>query len=255
MSVTAQLLKVYQVEKQIRSLQSRLKTAEGFLGQQVKELTAVEATKKALDTSLKTSSAQAAEREGEVKRLDAKLVALRERMENAQNTKEYQALLTELNTYKVEKEKVEATLLALMQTVETAKKDADSLATKKAEREQVKSVAVKERDDRHAEIEHRLTELKAELATYVVDVPKDTMVMFQRLLDIRGEEAMGPIEIVDRKRHEYNCGTCMMAVPMESVSGLLSSGKLTRCASCQCVLYITREDDERLRGGNKKGKD
>lgn len=255
MSVTAQLLKVYQVDKQIRSLQSRLKSAEGFLGQQVKELTAVEASSKAVETTAKTTAAQLAEREGEAKRLEGKMQALRGRMETVQNSKEYQALLTELNTYKGQKEAVEATLLTLMQSVEANKKESETLATKKAEREQVRSVAIKERDDRFKEIEGRLTELKAELSSYIGDVPKDTMQMFQRLLDIRGEEAMGPIEIVDRKRHEYNCGTCMMAVPIESVNSLLSSGKLTRCASCQCVLYITREDEEKLRGGGKKSKD
>jgi hypothetical protein len=43
----------------------------------------------------------------------------------------------------------------------------------------------------------------------------------------------------------------MMAVPMEAVNGLLSGGKLTKCSSCQCILYLTREDEERLRGGKK----
>jgi uncharacterized protein len=254
MTVTAQLLKVYQVEKQIRSLQTRLKAAEGFLGQQLKELHAVDASKQAVDSSLKVNAAQLAEREGEAKRLEGKIADLRVKMDNVQNSKEYQALLTELNTYKGQKEAVDKTLLELMATMETAKKDAEALAGKKADREQVRTVASKDRDDRFKEIEGRLTELKAELATYVGDVPKDTMQMFQRLLDIRGEEAMGPIEIVDRKRHEYNCGTCNMAVPTEAVISLLSSGKLTRCTSCQCVLFITRDDEERLRGG-KKGKD
>ena len=71
------------------------------------------------------------------------------------------------------------------------------------------------------------------------------------VLDLRGEEAMGAIEIVDRKRHEYHCGSCMMALPMETVNGLLSSGRLTRCSSCQCIMYLTREDEERLRTTKK----
>ena len=53
MSVTAQLLRVFQVDKQIRSLQSRLKVAEGFLGAQVKELDQIETARKTLDAQLK----------------------------------------------------------------------------------------------------------------------------------------------------------------------------------------------------------
>ncbi len=254
MSVTAQLLRVFQVEKQIRSLQTRLKAAEGFLGQQQKELETIDGRRKGVDTTLKTKTTLVADQEGEIKRVEARMASLREKMENSQTNKEYQAILTELNTFKVEKDKLEATLLKAMEELELIIKQAGELGETRGERETVRTVAAKERDERHAEIQERLTELKSELAVFAVDVPKDTMAMFQRLLETRGEEAMGPLEIVDRKRHEYNCSVCMMAVPIESVNGLLSSGKLTRCSSCQCVLYLVREDEERIRGGGKKEK-
>jgi len=251
MSVTAQLLRVFQVDKQIRSLQSRLKVAEGFLGAQVKEIDQIETARKALDTQLKQVTAVAADQEGEAKRLEAKMEHLREQMNNAQTNKEYQAFLTELNTIKAEKDRVEAGALEQLGKVEEVRKQLAELDAKRVQREQVRTVASKERDERFAEIEVRLNELRAERVESVTDVPKETMTMFQRLLDVRGDEAMGAIEIVDRKRHEYHCGTCMMAIPMEAVNGLLSGGRLTRCSSCQCVIYLTREDEERMRGGKK----
>lgn len=252
MSVTAQLLQVFQVEKQIRSLQTRLKVAEGFLSQQQKELDALETQRKGVEATAKNKGAVVADLEGEVKRIEARVTALRDKMENSQTNKEYQAILVELNTFKVEKEKAESGALKAMEELETVKAQASTLGGKRDEREQVRGVAAKERDERHSEIQGRLAELKVELAANTAEVPKEIMVMFLRLLETRGEQAMGPLEIVDRKRHEYNCSTCMMAVPMESVNGLLSSGKLTRCSSCQCVLYLAREDEERLRSGGKK---
>lgn len=251
MSVTAQLLRVFQVDKQIRSLQSRLKVAEGFLGQQVKELEQLEAQKKTLEGQLKQIAAVAGDQEGEAKRLEAKMEHLREQMNNAQTNKEYQAFLVELNTIKIEKDRFETAALEQMNKGEELRKQIAELEEKRSQREQVRTVAAKERGERYAEIEGRLNELKAELTECVADVPKDTMIMFQRLLDVRGDEAMGAIEIVDRKRHEYHCGTCMMAIPMEAVNGLLSGGRLTRCSSCQCVIYLTREDEERMRTTKK----
>jgi predicted nucleic acid-binding Zn-ribbon protein len=178
MSVTAQLLRVFQVDKQIRSLQSRLKVAEGFLGQQVKELEQLEAQKKTLDGQLKQIAAVAGDHEGEAKRLEAKMEHLREQMNNAQTNKEYQAFLVELNTIKIEKDRFETAALEQMNKGEELRKQLAELEEKRSQREQVKTVAAKDRGERYAEIEGRLNELKAELTECVADVPKDTMIMF-----------------------------------------------------------------------------
>jgi len=252
MSVTAQLLRVYQVDKMMRGLQSRLNTAEKFLSIQVKEIEQLDAERKALDATLKQHTAVAADHEGEAKRIEARMIHLRDQMGNAQTNKEYQAFLVELNTFKVEKDRVEVSALEVMAKVDDVKAKIAVLEEKKAQREQVRAVALKDRHERYKEIEGQLNELKAERAGYVVEVAKDTMIMFQRLLDLRGDDAMGAVEIVDRKRYEYNCGACMMAVPIESVNGLLTNGKLTLCSSCQCVMYLTKEDEERLKGGKDK---
>ncbi len=251
MSVTAQLLRVFQVDKQIRSLQSSLRKAEGFLGEKQREIEQLDARRKTVEAQLKQQAAVAAEHEGEAKRIEARMEQLRGQMDNAQTNKEYQAFLVELNVMKTEKERAETAALEQMAKADDLRRELADLEAKRVEREQVRGVATKERDARHGEIAGQLAELKTELAECVAEVPKDTLVMFQRLIEVRGDEAMGPIDIVDRKRHEYHCGTCMMAVPMEAVNGLLSGGRLTKCSSCQCILYLTREDEERLRGGKK----
>ena len=52
---------------------------------------------------------------------------------------------------------------------------------------------------------------------------------------------MAPIEEQDRKRHEMTCGSCMMSVPVETLSALLSGSRLIRCVSCGCILYMEKE--------------
>ena len=66
------------------------------------------------------------------------------------------------------------------------------------------------------------------------------------LVEVREEEAMAPIEIADRKRHEYHCGSCMMSLPVETMSALLSHGELTRCVSCGCILYLEESTRETM---------
>jgi predicted nucleic acid-binding Zn-ribbon protein len=255
MDVTAKLLRVFNVDKQLRGLQSRLGSAERFLGEQTKEIESLDSKRNTLESQLKQHTAQAADFEGEMARLDAKMATIRKQMDAAQTNKEYKAFLTEINTFKADRDNLETKALEVMTKSDELKKQVAELTSKRTEREQVQKVAAGDRDQRFKEIEARLNELKAERATLAAEVPADVMSLFQRLIDQRGDDAMGPIEIADHKRHEYHCGVCMMALPVDLVSGLMSSGKLTRCKSCECILYIDEETRKALTpGAGKSGK-
>jgi predicted nucleic acid-binding Zn-ribbon protein len=186
-------------------------------------------------------------------RLDAKMATIRKQMDEAQTNKEYKAFLTEINTFKADRDGLETKALELLTKSDELKKQVAELDGKRSERQQVQKVAAGERDQRFKEIETRLNELKAERAKLAAEVPSDVMSVFQRLIDQRGDEAMGPVEIADRKRHEYHCGVCMMALPVDVVSGLMSSGNLTLCKSCQCILYLDEEGKKAMQPGGSKG--
>ncbi|MBL9002227.1 MAG: hypothetical protein JNK25_13930 [Phycisphaerae bacterium] len=252
MDVTAQLLRVYHVDKQIRGLQSRLGTAEKFLQTQVKELALIDARMAALGSTLTQQTVIAADQEGETKRLDERMAVIRGQMDKAQTNKEYQAFLTELNTYKAQRDKFETTAIEALAKAEEIRKQLADLEVVRADREKVREHAAKEREERFKEIEGRLNELKSERAACVAEVPSNVMSMFQRLLDLRGDSAMGTVEVIDRKRHEYNCSACMMAIPIDAVSGLISNGRLTRCSSCECVLFLDETAQAALKPGGKK---
>ena len=63
---------------------------------------------------------------------------------------------------------------------------------------------------------------------------------------------MAPIEELDRRRHEYTCSSCQMAVPVETLSTLLRPSSptkpITRCVSCGAILYLETAMAERLQG-------
>jgi uncharacterized protein len=241
MDVTAKLLRVFQVDKQLRGLQQRLSQAETFLNAQNKELATIDGQRGAIEAQLKVNTAQAADLEGEMARLDARMTTIRTQMESAQTNKEYKAFLTEINTFKADRDGLETKALEIMSKSDELKKQLAELDGRRSERQQVQKVAAGERDARFKEIETRLNELKAERVKLAAEVPQDVMQMFDRLVQQRGDDAMGPVEVQDRKRHEYTCGVCMMSIPIDGVSGLMSSGRLTRCKSCECILYLDEE--------------
>lgn len=241
MDVTSQLLKLFNVEKQIRGIKGRLSSAEKFLGEQDKQLAAIDAKKAALDAQIKQQTVGSRSAEGEAARLDARMTTIKTQMDSAKTNKEYKTFLTEHNTLKVEKDKHETQVLEAMTKVDEIKKQVAELDAQRSEREKVRGVAATDKDAKVREIQGRLNELVAERDTARTGVAAEALATFDKLLAVRGEDAMAAIEELDRRHYEFTCGSCQRTLTMDVVNTLLSTGKLTRCTNCGCILYVEKE--------------
>lgn len=252
MNVTAKLVRVFKVDRQLRGLQSRLDTAERFLAQQSKLLNEINAKHDTAKAQLRQVAAAIADREGESKRLEKRVATLREQMNKAQTDKEYKAFLSEVNTFKEQQSGVEDEQLDLMARSDKLKAEIADLEQQSQERQKLVEVARSDRDKKAAEIKDRVDELKAERAALAAEVPTTPMATFERLLDTHGDEAMAAVGEQNRRRQEYTCGSCMMSIPIEAVSALLSKGNLTQCPSCGAILYIEQELAESMHSALSK---
>ncbi len=251
MSVTNQLLCVFRVDIEIRGLQSRLEAAERFLGEQTKKLADLGAQSDSLQIQIRQLKATTANAEGESERLKVRIDELREKMNNASTNKEYKAFLSEVNNLKEQRAVYDEQAIEGLEKVEELETKLAELEASKTDRDKVRGVAESDRQKRADDIAEKLAELRAKRETLVADVPKHAMAIYQELLDNRGEEAMAPLEIIDRKRHEYVCGSSMMSVPVE-VAASLMQGKLTISPNDGCILYLTEEAEEELSKAFKK---
>ncbi len=250
MDVTNRLLRVYQLDLQLAGLQSRLHAAERFLAEQSKQLQGLETKRNALAAQGKQIAAAVANQELDIKGTDERIEHLREQMNQARTNKEYKAFLTEINLLKADKGKVEEEALGQMTKADELKAQLARLEEARAERERMREVAAAECEARRSEIAERLGELQAERTRAAAEVPGDVLAHYERLRELREDEAMAPVEITDRRRHEYNCGACMMSLPME-VSISLLGGKLTVCSNCQCILYLPKDAADSLQPQKK----
>ncbi len=252
MSVTESLLSVFRVDQQLQGLESRLRTAETFHGEQSRHLETLQTQHRAVVTQLKTLQAQIGEQEVEIKAIDARIERLREQMNSSKTNKEYKAFLTEVSTLKADRDQIEQAALEQMTKADELKKQQAELDAKVMERGKVRGVAASDRDKRAEEIRDRVNELRAERARLIAGVPADALAVYHEMLRTRPDEAMAAVEIQDRKRHEATCGACMMSVPVETLSALMSAAKLIRCVSCGCILYMERATAELLQPAQSK---
>lgn len=252
MQVTKKLLRVFLVDQQLRGLQTRLTAADRFLKEQNTLLTQIDSKRIALEGQVRQVTAAGSDAEGEMKRLDAKMAVLREQMNAAKNHREYQALLTEINTFKAERDRFEQTALEQMSKVDALKHELDQFVAQRDEREKMKAVASGERNTRAGEIKGRVEELKVQRASLAADVPREILVTLERLVETRGDEAMASVEVQDRKRHEFTCGACQMTIPADLINTLMVSGNLTMCRSCGCILYLNEEAEKMMQTATSK---
>lgn len=254
MGVTSQLLELYRVDQQLRGLTGRLKTAEAYLAEQDKLLGAIKSKHDAMALQLKQLEAAAHNDETEAKGLDLRIEKLRERMNNAQTSKEHSALTTEIANLKADKGLIEERALASMSKVQEFRTQLGALDAEKAEREKVREIAKRDRDERQKEIQGRLDELNSERTAKCHGIPADAMKHYTQRLNSGAEEIMAPLQEEDRRNMEYTCGGCYTMLPIELVSVLLKRGDLTRCPSCKVILYMEASLKDDISNSHEKKK-
>lgn len=251
MSVTNQLLSVFRVDIEIRGLQSRLEAAERFLGEQTRKLADLGSQSESLQTQIRQLKATTANAEGESERIKVHIDDLREKMNNASTNKEYKAFLSEVNNLKEQRAVHDEQAIEGIEKIEELESKLAELESSKTDRDKVRGVAESDRQKRADDIAEKLAELRTKRDVLISDVPKHAMAIYEELLESRGDDAMAPLEIVDRKRHEYVCGSSMMSVPIEVAASLIQ-GKLTVSPNDGCILYLTEEAEEELSKAFKK---
>lgn len=241
MTETAKLLRLFRVDQQLRGLRTRLDASERVLGEQQRVLKDLGARHQSAGAELKRLKTSVASDDSETATIDARIEKIRDQMNLAKTNKEYSAFLSELNALKEQKDVLEKHELEEMGKIEALDKQVADLAAQLKERETIVAKAQGERDTKEAEIRDRLTELQAQRDALRAEVSPSTAKTFDDLVRSRGDEAMSHVEVLDRRNHEWTCGSCRMALPVETINNI-SNGRLTRCVSCQCFLYTEEED-------------
>ena len=250
MGVPTQLWQLFSVDKQLRGLTSRLDAAQQFYQTQQTQLEHIDRRREVFTSEQRQLKASLGTQENEAASVKARMEHLRTQMNSAKTAKEYQAFATELTNLKGQLSGIDDSAMELMGRLEKVEGQLRELNAERDERQKLSAGALGERDARQSEIKERVDELRAKRAELAGEVPADSLRMFEQLVAKMGDMAMCEVEVIDRRSHEYSCGSCYMAVPVEAVSALLSR-KLTQCPSCRAILYVNEEQRDGAMGNGK----
>ncbi len=203
-------------------------------------------------TQLKEQQAQAAALDLDIKSRDAHIEKLRAQQQNANNNKEYQAFLIEINTSKVDRGKVEEQALASMEQVEKLQAELKELTTQhEAEKSKLEQMRA-QIGDTVKELQAEIDRLQPERDKAAADVPAKGLYSFERLAERYDGEALSPVARPDRRREEYLCTSCHMDLVTDVYNKLHTRDDLVFCPNCRRILYIPDDLPPELAVNQKK---
>lgn len=247
MTLQANLEELAARDSRLSALRSRLDAGLRRQKAQQNRLDQLQQQHDELADQVKHAKAHAGTLEQEAKSAEDRTDKLREQMNSVKTNKEYSALLVEVNTLKAEQGRLEELVLEQMEKIEERQVELTDLQSKVADQQKLVDMATSEVKEAESEVGDQLTEVTAERDEAAKLIPDDVLAMYRKLLDDHDGEAVCGVEEQNKRRMEYTCDGCYMALPIEKVNAAISKpDEVTPCNSCGRILIVPAEIREGL---------
>jgi predicted nucleic acid-binding Zn-ribbon protein len=232
------LVNYYRADQRVREAQARLDAATKDVRVQERKVNDLVEKHKLAQAKLREGQSKQGQLDLDLKARDAHIEKLRTQQQNAKNNKEYQAFLVEINTEKVDRNKVEEEVLKLMEQTEKQHAELKDLGahldSEKAKLESMRTQIT----GRIQELQGEIDELKPARDGAAAAVPAKAREAYDKLAERHDGEALSALAKPDRRREEYVCTACHMDLVTDVYNKLHSRDDLVFCPNCRRILYI-----------------
>lgn len=232
------LVKLMRADAALREAQERYDAAAKTVKLQQRRLADLNEKLKLATSNHKEQQAKAGNLELDVKMREEHIEKLRAAQQNAHNNKEYQALLTQINTEKIDKGKVEDEQLKVMEQVEKFAAEIKVLQGQIEETTQQHQTTQAQLGGKLAELQAEIDKLRPERDAAAAAIPAKARDTFERMADKYEGEAMAAINRPNPRREEYICSSCNIELAVDLYNRLHTRDDLVFCPSCKRMLYI-----------------
>jgi len=234
----AALQRLQEIETQLADLRNRIASRWRVAAAQEKRLGQLDAEIAADHAAVRSKQMEVDRLDLDVKTREAEIAKLRNALNAAKTNKEYAAILTQLNTFKVDSSKLEERELELLSQLDEVKKKETSGAERR-ESEVAKLVDLKEQAERlEAESKSRLDTLVRQREESAAQVPAKALELFERISLRNDGQALAMVTRTHPKREEFACESCNMTVTLQQVNALMSQNEPVICNNCGHILYL-----------------
>ena len=232
------LVKLLRADQALREAQGRYDNAAKTVKLQQRRLADLNEKLKLATATHRELQAKAGNLDLDVKMRDQHIEKLRAAQQNAHNNKEYQALLTQINTEKIDKGKVEDEQLKVMEQAEKTAAEVKVLQGQIEETTKQHETTQQQLGGKLAELQADIDKLKPEREAASVALPPKARDTFERMAEKYEGEAMAAISRPHPRREEYICTSCNMDLVVDLYNRLHTRDEMVFCPSCKRPLYI-----------------
>lgn len=234
------LRELQEIELQLVDIRRQLAAKQRLLRQQAERLKSAEQAVLAEKQELKRSQMAVDELDTDLKARDAHLAKLRENLNNVRTNKEYAAILSQLNTERAERQRIETRAFELMEGVESRRKTVAQHETGIGEESSRLSAVQSQFDQTQQTFASRLTSLEKRRDDAATKLGKEALGLFNRVSERYEGEVMARVLRTHPRRDEFICEGCNMSLAAERANALLTRDDIITCDNCGRILFIER---------------
>ena len=245
------LVRLQALDDQVRKLRGELAEKPQLLARERKALDDARAVLAAAETKVKESHKAADRKELDVRTKEDSIKKLEGQLNQATSNKVYSELLLNIKSARMDIEKLEESILAMMDDTEALEADAERARVLVRNAEEEHNEAEKVLRGQAKEVEAKLSAKVAIRDTLAKEVDPDVLVVYDRVREARKGIGITSVE-VDAEGSHF-CVSCQMEVTLQDISVALAGTKLVQCRTCNRLLFVAGvpegnvidEDDEK----------
>lgn len=224
------LIELQEIDTRIIELQKEKKRLPEIIDKKKGILKTIEAAFEDIKASYDKLLKEKRENERAVEDEDTKVEKLKSKTSGIKTNKEYQAILSEIETAQKAKAKIEDDLLALLEKIEDIKKEIQAKELKVKEEERIFLAEEDKIKEDFRKLEEELNILLKEMENKSAKIDKDILRIYTQLLESKNGLAVVAVK-------NSSCLGCHINIPPQTFAEIKKNLKIIQCFNCHRIHY------------------
>jgi len=238
--ILSSLVELQAVETELRRMQQRLKQTQQILLKQQQQITQLQEALKAKHEEIKLVRMQHDKLELELKVREEDISKYRVALNTARTNKDYSAILTQINTRKADKSKLEDQIITLLNQIETDQSACGEIEADIEVQTQKLQEINQNVSSKQQKLQEDIDKLSKQQAAAAGQVPAKERSLFSRLAERYEGEVLAEVTKEGKRKNEHSCGGCYMKITLESVNALMTKDEVVICPNCGRILVLDK---------------
>jgi len=230
------LTRLQGLDSQIRKMKAELEEKPRLMGLERKQLEDARAALAEAERKARDAHKAADRKELDVRTKEEGVKKLEGQLNAATSNKVYSDLLLNIKSTRMDIEKLEESILGMMDEAEALEADVERARVVLRNAEEEFREAEKVLLAQAKEVEGRLSKKQAIRDVLAKEVEPDVLVVYDRVREARKGVGITAVE-VDAEGSHF-CSSCQINITLQDISVAMGGERVVQCKSCNRILYV-----------------